>query len=366
MKTLLVTQADLRKLVHAVGIDALMDTLIEALEEAFRSFDDAHTEVRKRDGFTLPNERTGVLEWMPVMQRGESITIKVVGYNPSNPHRHGVPTIIATNSVYDCATGHLLEVVDGVLATALRTGAASAIASKYLAAPESRVVGMVGCGAQAVTQLHALSRLFPLERVLAYDVDPGVVQTYLRRVAFLGLDVRPASLEELESQSDILCTVTSVGVGEGPVISDGRLKPSVHVNAVGSDLPGKIELPRSLLERSLVCPDFLAQALVEGECQQLRPEQIGPGIIEVIKHPERYAEWRNRSTVFDSTGFALEDQVATHAIAQRARSLGLGTEVELECLAGDAMDPYDQLLPARGSQSPNREPSAPPKRARVA
>ncbi|WP_241759262.1 ornithine cyclodeaminase family protein [Pyxidicoccus parkwayensis] len=351
MKTLLVTQADLRKLVHTEGIDAVMDTVIEALESAFRHFDTARTEPRKRDGFTLRNERTGVLEWMPVMQHGESVTIKVVSYNPTNPHRYGVPTIIATNSVYDCATGRLLELMDGVLPTALRTGAASAIASKYLADPDSRVVGMVGCGAQAVTQLHALSRLFRIERVLAYDVDLGVLRTYLRRVGFLGLDVRPASLEELEAESDIICTVTSVGVGEGPVVSDGRFKPSVHINAVGSDLPGKTELPLSLLERSLVCPDFLEQALVEGECQQLRPEQIGPGIIEVVQHPERYADWRKRSTVFDSTGFALEDQVVTRALTRRARELGLGTEVELESLAGDAMNPYDELLPTHGAQA---------------
>lgn len=347
MKTLLVTQADLRELVHEVGIDALMDQVIEAVEGAFRAFDTSRTELRQRDGFTLRNARTGVLEWMPVMRQGETITIKVVGYNPLNPRRYGVPTIIATNSVYDCETGHLMAVVDGVLATALRTGAASAIASRHLADPDSGVVGLVGCGAQAVTQLHALSRVFRIQRVLAFDVDPVAQRSFPKRVGFLGLDVRAAPLETVEAEADILCTVTSVGVGEGPVLEDGRLRPWLHVNAVGSDLPGKVELPRSLLERSLVCPDFLPQALVEGECQQLRPEQIGPGIIEVVQHPERYGDWRKRSTVFDSTGFSLEDEAVTRVLTELARRHGLGMDVELECLAGDAMDPYDSLLPGQ-------------------
>ncbi|WP_338865497.1 ornithine cyclodeaminase family protein [Myxococcus stipitatus] len=356
MKTLLVTQADLRKLVHAVGIHALMDQVIEAVEDAFRSFDTARTELRQREGFTLRNARTGVLEWMPVMRQGESITIKVVGYNPSNPKQYGVPTIIATNSVYDCGTGHLTAVVDGVLATALRTGAASAIASKCLANPDSRVVGLVGSGAQAVTQLHALSRLFSIERVNVFDVDPVAHRSFVHRVGFLGLDVRAVPLEVVEAEADILCTVTSVGVGEGPVIEDERLRPWVHVNAVGSDLPGKLELPRSLLERSLVCPDFLPQALVEGECQQLRPEQIGPCIINVVQRPERYEEWRRRSTVFDSTGFSLEDEAVTRVLTELARRHGLGLDVELECLAGDAMDPYDLLLPERQPQPGHAPP----------
>ncbi|WP_223785318.1 ornithine cyclodeaminase family protein [Myxococcus sp. AS-1-15] len=366
MKTLLVTQADLRRLVHEVGIDVLMDRVIESLKTAFRTFDLARTELRQREGFTLRNARTGVLEWMPVMRQGESITIKVVGYNPMNPRHYGVPTIIATNSVYDCATGHLTALVDGVLATALRTGAASAIASRHLAHPESRVVGLVGAGAQAVTQLHALSRLFSIERVLVFDVDPVAQRSFAGRAAFLGLDVRAAPLETVEAEADIVCTVTSVGVGEGPVLEDGRLKPWVHVNAVGSDLPGKLELPRSLLERSLVCPDFLPQALVEGECQQLRPEQIGPGIIEVVQHPERFGEWRERSTVFDSTGFSLEDEAVTGVLIELARRHGLGLDVELECLAGDAMNPYDLLLPEPQGQPGQGAPEGPRPTIRVA
>ncbi|AEI63743.1 ornithine cyclodeaminase [Corallococcus macrosporus] len=340
------TQADLRRLVGAVGVDTLMDEVIRDLVDAFRGFDAERVDVRKREGFALEHPgKTGVLEWMPVMRRGETVTIKVVGYNPDNPAAHGLPTIIATNSVYDCRTGHLLAVADGVFATALRTGAASAVASQVLARPDSRVLGLVGCGAQAVTQLHALSRVFPLARVLVFDTDKDVERSFAQRVSFLGLDVRRASLEELEAQSDIICTATSVAVGAGPVITGRGLQPHVHINAVGSDLPGKTELPLRFLEDSLVCPDFLPQAVVEGECQQLPRERIGPELVTLVKAPEQYADWRGRRTVFDSTGLALEDQVVTETLLRHARRLGLGTRVNLESLTDDVMDPYAHVLP---------------------
>lgn len=345
-RTLLLTPSDLRAIVNVVGIHELMDELILALTEALRTFDPGVTEVRKRDGFTLAHPRKpGCLEWMPVMRRGDTVTVKMVGYSPSNQEEAGLPTVLATNSVHDVRTGHLLALMDGVFATALRTGAASAVASRCLASPDSQVLGLVGAGAQAVTQLHALSRVFPLERVLVYDIAPDAMESFPRRTAFLGLDVRPASLAELEAQSDILCTATSVAVGAGPVISGHSLKPHVHINAVGSDVTGKTELPLALLRRSLVCPDYPAQARLEGECQQLHPDQIGPDLVTLVKHPDEFEPWRRRSTVFDSTGYGVEDEVVTTLLLDHAGRLGLGTPVALESIGGDALDPYALMQP---------------------
>ncbi len=343
-RTLLVTRSDLRCIVEEVGANALMDELIHALTEALRTFDGEQTEVRKRDGFLLESARQpGCLEWMPVMQRGHAVTVKMVSYSPHNPEERGLPTIIATNSLYDVRSGHLIALMDGVFATALRTGAASAVATRCLASPDSRVIGLIGCGAQAVTQLHAISRLFPITEVLGYDTNPEAQESFARRTAFLGLNVKIVPLAELEERSDIICTATSVAVGGGPVLSEKKLKPHVHINAVGSDLPGKTELPKSLLERSLVCPDFTVQCLVEGECQQIRPDQVGPDLITLVKNPDVYEPWREKPTVFDSTGYALEDQVVTALFLKHAERLGLGTSVGLETVGGDALDPYALL-----------------------
>lgn len=327
---------------EGVGLNVLMDELIQALTQALRELDDSVLQVPRREGIASQSESrpVGMLGWMPALRRGETLTLKVMGSLPANRADAGLPTVVASHSVYDVRTGHLLAIMDGVLATALRTGAASAVASRCLASPDSRVVGLVGCGAQAVSQLHALSRVFRLEQVLVHDVDPDAARSFVRRVAFLDLDVRPTLLPDLEARADILCTATTVAPGAGPVISGHSLLAHAHVNAVGADQPGKTELPLALLRRSLVCPDFPAQARLEGECQQLHPDQIGPDLATVVQQPEEFLGWRQRNTVFDSTGHAVEDHVVTRLLLEHARRMQLGTLVALEGLGGDPLDPY--------------------------
>jgi ornithine cyclodeaminase/alanine dehydrogenase-like protein (mu-crystallin family) len=342
--TLVVTRHDLRRIVRAVGLNTLMDHTIENLHAALAVRDESATTIKPRDGFHLAGQEPGVFEWMPIMKGDQRITLKVVSYRPGNPVRFGMPTIVATNSVYEASTGHLLAMLDGVFATALRTGAASAIASRILAMPDSRTVGIIGCGAQAVTQLHALTRAFEVERALVFDVRPANAASYAARVSFLEVDVQVATIAEIEEQADIICTATSVDAGRGPVLAGTGVRDWVHVNAVGSDLPGKTELPLHFLQRSLVCPDFPAQALVEGECQQLGPDDIGPSLAELVQNEDRYRDWRQRATVFDSTGFALEDQIVTEVILQCAHEVGVGTRISLENVMGPPMDPYAYVL----------------------
>ena len=341
METTVLTRDDIAKLVGQVGLNQLMDNVIGTLKQTFETFDEAATIVRQRDGFAYHKPFPGVLEWMPVMQIGEAAIIKMVGYNPNNPTLYNVPTIISTISLYDISTGQLKALVDGTLATALRTGAASAIASQILARRASRVVGLVGCGAQAVTQLHALSRIFDIGQVLVYDVVESHARTFLDRSRFMGLDVQIVPREILERESDIICTATSVPIGAAPIISDEHLKPWVHINAVGSDLPKKIELPLGLLKRSLVSPDYLPQALIEGECQQLSLEEIGPSLIELIRNEQSYSSFRDSQTVFDSTGFALEDKAVLQVLLSLAEQYGIGRTLPIESIAGDPMNPYN-------------------------
>ncbi|WP_232293375.1 ornithine cyclodeaminase family protein [Stigmatella aurantiaca] len=345
LSTRVLGEQELRRLVGIVGLHALMDETIAALGRTVTEFDPSHTELRKRDGFQYQHPHPGVLEWMPVMKVGRQVVVKLVGYNPANVEGLGLPTILSSISLYDVNTGHLRALCDGTFPTALRTGAASAVASRLLARPDSEVLGLVGCGAQAVTQAHALSRLFPLKRVLVYDRRPETARGFARRVDFLGLEVEAVRLEDVEREADILCTATSVEVGAGPVLSGTRLKSHVHINAVGSDLPGKTELPLEFLRRAVVCPDYLPQALVEGECQQLQPGDIGPTLFELARDPTQGRQYHGRPTVFDSTGFALEDQVVLEVLLEHAQSLGIGRTFQLESLADDPRDPYSFLRP---------------------
>jgi L-lysine cyclodeaminase len=118
-------------------------------------------------------------------------------------------------------------------------------------------------------------------------------------------------------------------------------KPHLHINAVGSDFPGKIEIPLDLLQKSFVCPDFIDQAIVEGECQQLEKKDIGAGLIEVVQHHDKYAYLQNERSIFDSTGWALEDKGVMDLFLDCASQLGLGQELEIEHRSGDTKNPYD-------------------------
>ncbi|NJL94881.1 MAG: ornithine cyclodeaminase family protein, partial [Anaerolineae bacterium] len=322
-QSLLLTERDIALLVQRVGLHAIMDRVIAQTGRAFLEMQAGRVQVSPRQGFMFPAPHTGVLEWMPATQVGDAVILKAVSYSPHNPRQRGLPTILSTLTLYDVPSGHLVALADGTFLTAVRTGAASALASRLFAHPESRVLGLVGCGAQAVTQAHALSRYFDLERILIYDIDPAAVASFPRRVAFLELPVAALPLAELEAEADILCTATSVPVHAPPVITAQHLKPHVHINAVGADLPGKTELPLDFLRASYVCPDYLPQALVEGECQRLAPEEIGAELGTVLLNPAAFAAHQNRPTVFDSTGFALEDLAALQVLLAYAEDCGI-------------------------------------------
>lgn len=348
MHTLILTRDDVQRVVHHHGPDALMDALIGRLQEACASFDPDQTEIPPRSGFAYHQPAEGLLEWMPCLRTGERVVVKVVGYHPTNAERNGLPTVVSTVSAYDPSSGHLLALADATLLTALRTGAASAVATDVLAPAEAEVLGLIGLGAQAVTQLHAVARVRPVRRALVFDIDPEAVSSFSDRVGRLvpGLRIEAVSADEVVAEADVVCTATSVGIGKGPVFGEVEPKSWCHFNAVGSDFPGKVEIPRTLLDRSLVCPDFRAQAVAEGECQQLDPGAIGPDLPELVRDAALYVGARDRLTVFDSTGWALEDELAMGLLVELAEPLGLGTRLPVESVGGDALNPYGFLTEA--------------------
>jgi len=345
-KTLVLSGDNVNSIVDLYGLNNLMDRLIEELERAIQSFDANNTEIPIRSGFNYENANPGLVEWMPLYKKDKEVVIKVVGYHPKNPDVHSLPTILSTISSYDTATGHLKGLVDGVLLTALRTGATSAIASKYLAKPTSSILGLIGCGAQSITQLHALSRVFDLKKVLLYDVDSDAITSFRDRSEMLDLavEISQASLTEIMRQSDIVCTSTSIDVGQGPLFDNVETNRSIHINAVGSDFPGKTELPLNLLKNSLVVPDFLQQAVIEGECQQLEAKDIGPDLVDLIQNQKRFEQVKKSSTVFDSTGWALEDQVVMDLFLNLANEFSIGLELAIENTSADAKNPYHYFL----------------------
>lgn len=336
----LLTANDVNHLCAEVGLDKIMDSVIAALEGGFKQYT-ADTVVQPvRAGFY----GDGLIEWMPVHHRNENVTLKMVSYFPENPDKNKIPTVQAYITRNECATGRVTEMVEGSLMTAIRTGAASAVASKVLARPDSRVLGLVGCGVQSITQAHAILRSFPIEKILVFDTCLKAMASIQDRLRFLDVEVSFASVEEIEAQSDIICTATSVDVGAGPVLSGSFLQDHVHINAVGADYPGKYEVPINTLKSSLVIPDFKAQAVREGESQNLNDQEIGPELHELVKEPDNWASWQNKKTVFDSTGIPYEDSLALDVFCALAREYGVGVDMDFFGPCADPKNPYGDCV----------------------
>ena len=346
MSALILGPEELRQIIHRAGLHDVMDELIQRLEAALLAFDSEEIEVPIRSGFNYELPHAGLVEWMPLYQRGKFVTLKVVGYHPNNPQRAGMPSVLSSVTRYDTNTGQLCALIDGTFPTALRTAAASVVASRLLAIPSSNTLGFVGCGAQAVSQAHAMSRAFPLSKILYVDTDLDAQASFSRRlrdVVSETVELQAAPLEKIISDSDIVCTATSIGVGEGPLFENLPHKNHLHINAVGSDFPGKTELPLEFLERAVVCPDFLRQALHEGECQQLDAAKIGPDLATLIACAGDKASWQQQPSVFDSTGYALEDDVVMTLFLDLAERLNIGRRQTIESYASDPKDPYEFL-----------------------
>ena len=343
MTTKVLAAADMTRLLEVVGRDQFMDLMIERLRARFLDHSADAVEVRTRDGFRYDKPDLGLIEWMPTHEIGGPVVVKMVGYHPANPIQRSLPSVIATSSMWDTETGQLVAVADATLLTAVRTGATSGLATELLARTGPIAVGLAGLGAQAITQLHAVSRVREIDHVIGFDDDPDVAASFPERADFLGLDIDTSGSDRAATilgEVDVLCTCTSVDIGAGPVISDCEARPWLHVNAVGADFPGKLELPSAFANRSFVVPDTLEQCLVEGECQQVSSDRIGPALSEMLQRADEFADRRDELTVFESTGWAVEDDVALRLAVELATAHGVGSQIELERLPRDPHDPY--------------------------
>ena len=343
LATIVLTGKHIQEIILQVGLNTIMDQLIENTYEAFVNFNNTDSLMTKRSGFNYTEPHEGLVEWMPIRKISQDeILIKVVGYHPQNPAEYQIPTIISTISKYNTKTGNLTALIDGVLPTSLRTGAISAVASKLFAKSDSESLGLIGCGAQAITQLHGMSRVFNLKKVFYYDVDVITQNSFESRISMLNLDCEfiPTTIKNILAESDIISTATSIGIGEGPLFKNETTKDWLHINAIGSDFPGKFELPLQFLKKSYICPDWIEQAKIEGECQQLEKADIGEDLSFCLKEANRVNHLKEKPTVFDSTGIALQDLVVSKLFLDYAYEMQLGHKLNIENALIDEKNPY--------------------------
>ena len=320
MKTLILTRSEVEAL-------ATMELAVAAVEAAFGAF--GRGEASMPPKVYLPiDDHDGDFRAMPA-RLGSSAGIKWVNVHKYNRERHGMPTVMGVYVLSDPANAFPLAVMDGTSLTALRTGAAAGVASKYLVSAAPRTIAFIGCGAQART-LHGAHRVVFREfETLAHDKSP-------ERAAELARETggRVVSLESAAS-ADIVCTATPSRV---PFVEPGWVTRGAHINAMGADAPGKQELSIGVLRAAEIYIDDIHQAEGSGEINvplsrgELAIDDLAGTLGEVVAGvlPKPAA---GVTTVFDSTGLAIQDLALARAIYDHACDRGVGTEIDLVGLA---------------------------------
>ena len=321
MKTLILTSDDIRRIID-------MDMVIEAVEEAFEEYGKGRTIMPAK--IYLPLEQyQGDFRAMPAFVGG-SAGLKWVNVHPRNRIKTGLPTVMAVIIYSDPETGFPLAIMDGTIITNYRTGAAGAVASKYLARKESRSLGLVGCGAQAQTQLEAISKFFDLGIVRIFSPSQDCMNAFVAK----NKEFYPekTSLEEAVN-SDIVCTTTPV---KNSIVNREWIKEGTHINAIGADAKGKEELDPAILLIAKVVVDDIAQASHSGEIHVpiakgiYRKENVYAALGEIVAGTKPGREG-DEITVFDSTGLAIQDVATAEVIVEEAKRLGVGSEIDLVC-----------------------------------
>jgi alanine dehydrogenase len=253
---------------------------------------------------------------------------------PANPCL-GLPTIQGTVLLADASTGAPLAVMDSGSITALRTGAATGVAAKYLARPDTSAATVVGCGVQGEMQLAALAAVLPLEQAWVIDADAERAAGLAKRATdALGIRVEPAAdLAAALRRSDVCVTCTPA---RRPIVRQADVRAGTFIAAVGADSQGKQELEPALVAAATLVVDLLEQCAEIGELQHalaaglLTRERVHAELGDVIvgRRPGRTRP--DEITIFDSSGTALQDVAAAVVVYEKARAAGRGLEVRFD------------------------------------
>jgi len=284
----------------------------------------------------------GVIELMPASD-GRLYAFKYVNGHPKNT-AVGLLTVTAFGVLADVQTGYPLLLSELTLTTALRTAATSALAASRMARANSRVMALIGNGAQSEFQSIAFHHMLGIREVRLYDTDHRATDKLERNLARLRLPglrvVRCASTAAAVQGADIITTVTADKCN-ATILTPQMIVPGMHLNAVGGDCPGKTELHREILTRAdaRVVVEFEPQSRIEGEIQQLDAAFAVTELAQVLAgaRPARASE--REVTIFDSVGFALEDFSALRYLL-RIHHEERGGQAQID-LVPDLDDPKD-------------------------
>jgi ornithine cyclodeaminase len=334
--TLFLGAPDVAQLVARKGLSACIAGVADRIEADFLRWNEFDKTPR-----VASHSDDGVIELMPVAD-DRWYSFKYVNGHPKNTPL-GVPTVMAFGVLADVATGAPRLLAELTLATAIRTAAMSALAARTLARKNSRVMAIVGNGAQSEFQALAFRDLLGITTLRLYDVDVRATDKLVRNLQGQRLDlVRCSCAAEAVRGADIVTTITA-DKQLATIVTPEMLEPGMHFNAVGGDCPGKTELHADVLRRAAVFVEYEPQTRIEGDLQQMPADFAVTEFWRVLALQAAGRTSVEQVTVFDSVGFALEDYSALHFLHDAALELGIGQRLPLVPQPADPKDLFATL-----------------------
>jgi alanine dehydrogenase len=305
--------------------------IIKRVEKAFADYSRGMVQMPPKAYLYFP-EYGGDLRIMPSYSASLKMAgTKIVNVHPENP-RQGLPTVMASIMLNDPATGEPEALMDGSYLTGMRTGAAGAVAVKYLARRNAAELGVVGAGVQAIFQIAAISSVRKLKDIVVYGRNPKAVRSLITALEAEGIKVRGGSIEEACGRP-IVVTVTPV---RKPIVKKEWIRPGTHINAIGADAAGKEELDPRILKSAKIVIDDWAQASHSGEINVplrkglITRKNIWAGLGDVVAGKKAGRTDDNEITVFDSTGLGVQDLYTAAEVLKLARRAKVGREIALD------------------------------------
>ncbi len=314
-------------------VESLLDMrgTLRAVEEAFRQHGLKRVQMPSKL-YLYFKKHNGDLRTMPAYLEEQDITgVKIVNVHPDNPKR-GLPTVMALVVLNSARTGAPVAVMDGTYLTDMRTGASGGVAVKYLARRNSRIVGFIGTGNQAKTQLLAINEVIGIDEIKATSISEKSTLAFKEEMEKrINCDISPKKSIKEVCDCDILVTTTP---SREPIVMNDWIAKGTHINAIGADAPGKEELDPLILKRSRIVVDDIPQASHSGEINVplskglISEKDIVCELGEVVTGNKKARTGDPDITVFDSTGLAIQDIAVADLVYQLAVKEKIGIRLQ--------------------------------------
>lgn len=310
-----------------------MKQAIEAMRRAFSGLASGEGFVPQRYVTSLPSGELVMLCKPAFVEQEQKVTVKFLTQR-EGVVIPGIPTIQGVVMVIDAQSGELLSIMDGEYLTALRTGAASGLATRFFAREDASTMALFGCGTQGSTQLEAVLCEREIRRVLVYDTNEAAARTFCQEMSEqFNIECLYTKRTSDLDMADVICTATNA---TSPLFSRGEIKQGVHINAIGSFQPHMQELDPQVLKDARVYLDTAKACLEESgdlvkaiSAGVIQKDHIAGEIGEYClgRIPGRKSD--NEITIFKSVGVAIQDFMVATDIYHASLEKSFGIDIDL-------------------------------------